>query len=106
MFLLWVGLLIAMIPTAYFNWRPVEPSAAHSWSSTRCFYDQAVAKTLCNETMCVVNGLTPYEMRRDGTVLGSVCWTYSLEQSSAFSSAILSGLVLGLGSMFSVARLT
>lgn len=106
MFLLWVGLLIAMIPTAYFNWRPVEPSAAQPWSSARCFYDQAVVKALYNETMCVVNRLTPNEMRTDGTVPGSLCWTYSLHQSSAFSSAILSGLVLGLGSLFSVARLT
>lgn len=106
MFLLWVGLLVAMIPTAYFNWRPVEPSAAQPWSSARCFYDRAVAKALYNETMCVVNRLTPNEMRTDGTVPGSLCWTYALHQSSAFSSAILSGLVLGLGSLFSVARLT
>ncbi|KAK1828757.1 hypothetical protein QBC39DRAFT_415632 [Podospora conica] len=106
MFLLWVGLLGAMIPTAYFNWRPVEPSAAQPWSSARCFYDQAVAKALYNETFCVLNRWTGDEIPTDGTVPGSTCWTYSLGQSSAFSSAILSGLVLGLGSMFSVARLT
>lgn len=73
MFLLWVGLLVAMIPTAYFNWRPVEPSAAQPWSSAGCFYDQAVARALYNETMCVVNRLTPSEMRTDGTVPGSLC---------------------------------
>ncbi|KAK0738731.1 hypothetical protein B0T18DRAFT_251810 [Schizothecium vesticola] len=46
MFVLWVGLLAAMIPTAYFNWRPVKPSAAQPWSSARCFYDQAVCYNL------------------------------------------------------------
>lgn len=106
MFLLWLGLLLAMIPTAYFNWRPVEPSAAQPWSPARCFYDHKVARALYNETICVQNRLTGAEVRVDANVPGAFCWDYKLEQSSAFTSAILSGLVLGLGSLFSVVRLT
>lgn len=43
MTILWLGLLIAVVPTAFFNWGNDSPTVALPASNARCFFNAVVA---------------------------------------------------------------
>lgn len=96
MAILWLGLLVAMVPTFYFNWTAGEETASRQSSNARCFYDIGTAAKAFSDRGCenakaehrdwmLDRGLEP---EPDPPCLG-----LDLNETRAFGSTIISFLL-------------
>ncbi|KAK2592368.1 hypothetical protein QQS21_009948 [Conoideocrella luteorostrata] len=92
MTLLWLGLILAIIPTAFFNWSKTEPTSALPASNARCFFNMNTAHALFNETACFSPVDNSRSYNSDDICIKSPFW-----QTSALQAAVVSIVLLGLG---------
>ncbi|KAK4164070.1 hypothetical protein QBC43DRAFT_353749 [Cladorrhinum sp. PSN259] len=102
MTLLWLGLVPAILPTAFFNWAAREPSPAVPASNARCFFDFRIPRSIFNRTACfdrvTGNRLGEDEMIHFGDgdyYKTTTCYSRALSGTAATQSAITSLLLLG-----------
>ncbi|KAK0655504.1 hypothetical protein B0T16DRAFT_397128 [Cercophora newfieldiana] len=82
MTLMWLALLVAIVPTAYFNWdERNEATAAAASSNARCFFDMNVARKL------FIRNNPP----------GHPGYGVKIEDKPGFRSAFVSFILLSLG---------
>lgn len=93
MTVLWLGLIPAMVPTAFFNWPNEEPTACLPPSNARCFFDIHVGNALFNRTAYFNNR---NHSRTDGTSSdpGDSWVKMDMAETSALQSATISILLL------------
>ncbi|KAK3385520.1 hypothetical protein B0H63DRAFT_560108 [Podospora didyma] len=104
MTVLWLGLIVAMVPTAFFNWakligdsrdsglsigffgRTHEPTAAYPSSNTRCFFNKNIGSALFDGALCY----------RLFTAAGEhdYCADFPLSETSALQSCVVSVVLL------------
>lgn len=98
MTILWVGLIVAMGPTFWFNWiaEPIEESASRPASNARCFYTASIAQHMFAERACE-NLQAEYQFRLQNDLLGKLdaqtCTGLKVQDTQAFSTALLSILL-------------
>jgi hypothetical protein len=102
MTLLWLGLILAIVPTAFFNWAAREPSPAVPASNARCFFNFQIPAVIFNNTACF-DPVTGNRLQEDEIIqygysysyLTPNCSSMALSETAATQSAITSLVLLG-----------
>ncbi|KAF6829682.1 hypothetical protein CPLU01_07764 [Colletotrichum plurivorum] len=98
MAVLWVGLLVAMVPTFYFNWATGEETASRQGSNARCFFDLGIATRAFYAKGCE-NAQAEYrdwlQDKGKEPVPDPPCPGARLNETWAFGTVILSILLAG-----------
>ncbi|KAH7324627.1 hypothetical protein B0I35DRAFT_406413 [Stachybotrys elegans] len=98
MIILWVGLIVAFVPTTSFNWVVNnEPTAALPASDARCFFDVRLANTIHDEKGCIHLSQLPWFLRKACDAEDAV--PYPRTSTSAYESAVIT-IVLVVFSFF------
>lgn len=87
MTILWLGLMVSVTPTAFFNWSASERSPALPSSNTRCFFDLSVPDAMLHIPCAQSGGWMP-SCQGTGQQL--------MPETSAAESAVTSLIILGL----------
>lgn len=105
MTLLMLALVPAIVPTTFFNWENVQPSAAQPGSSARCFFDVGFARQQYNETLCTVTPPGGKPALADGSGEDDVCRPFSFIATSSLQYAVVSAVLLVLSYLTRLVKL-
>lgn len=95
MTMLWSGLILAMVPTVFFNWITIgERTASLPSSSASCFFDLTIGRALFNNSGCYWIPINVSHIV-DSYHRSSSCKSTHLVETTAMQSATISILLLG-----------
>lgn len=106
MTVLWASLILAMVPTTFFNWLyHMEQTASLPSSSASCFFNFNVGHALLDDSGCFRYRIDSSDIM-DSYLSHPLCRPLSFAKTSAFQSTIVSILLLGFSFFSRAIKLT